>query len=370
MMTRECSITPYKICFVACGSGGHIFPAIALAEACKEKKWSIDFLTDHRGSHFLTPFKKMGSIIVFPKILSCTKKTFLGKCVQHFFMAIESFLYIMRKKTRPDLVWGFGGGMSFFPLLWARFFGIPCGIHQSDYMCGHANRLLSFFVQYTCVGYKDTLNLPQCVHPIVVGVPVRKAFDHTAPLALWKGPMHITILGGSQGASLWTKIFPKALTLLSSEEKKNIILTHQVPKNDVKKVQNAYKKLGCTAIVQPFFHNIAELFAKSHLVFSRAGALTLAELMKTGRPGFLVPYPFAKNNHQWWNANHVAQKEAGWMYSQKEISPEKIAAFLRKSLQNPRTIIYAGKCMRHMGHVDSTNIMVELFEKILHNLQK
>ncbi len=377
---KDASQQHYKVCFVACGSGGHTFPAVALAEACQEKEWDVDFLTDHRGARFLKPFHTMGNIISFPTFLSVSTRSFVGKwflsvstrsfvgkCIHHFFMAVESFWYMARKKIRPDLVWGFGGGMSFFPLLWARLFGIPCGIHQSDHIFGKANRWLSFFVQYTCVGYENTRNIPASVHPIIVGIPVRKAFDHAAPLALWEGPMHITILGGSQGASFWTKLFPKALALLTPEEKKNIVIVHQAPEKEREHIQKAYKALGCTAMVQPFFHNIPELFEKSHVVFSRAGALTIAELMKTGRPGFLVPYPLAKNDHQWWNAAYVSQKEGGWMCAQKEMSPEKIATFLQKSLLNPRSIIHAGKCMRHMGQTKSAQIIVELFEKILHN---
>lgn len=350
-----------KVILVACGSGGHVFPALAVAEECRKEGWEVCFWTDSRGAKFFPP-KIQQELCILPTWTHPSKARWIPY-IKQIKMAFQSFYKLFTQ--RPDLVWGFGGGMSFFPLMWARFLGIPCGIHQSDCVLGRANRLLSFMVHHTVVGYEHTSNMPKKVHPKILGVPVRAAFEQIAPLSLCQRKLHVTLLGGSQGAHLWTRYMPKALALLMPEDRERLVIWHQCPKEDEAALRIAYEAFGISNTVRSFFENMPEVLENSHLIFSRAGASTLAELMLAGRPAFLVPYPLAKDNHQWWNAQYVVQQEGGWICKEGDLSPEKLAQFIQQTLKSPHGLMYAGICMRRMGHTQSARQLVDLFSEIM-----
>ena len=351
---------------VAGGTGGHIFPAIAVAETCCANNEEVVLLTDRRGQRFVKTsiFSKI-IVIPFLKIFlffENRQSFFLFRMIHLSILPFASLLAILR--IRPKVIWGFGGKLSLFPLIWAKILGIPCGIHQSDRILGRTNRFLSKIVDYVALSYEKTYKVPANIKPIITGTPVRDAFKKIPPLYIKENKnLHICILGGSQGANIWGNIVPQAISLLLPHEQKRLYIVHQCPQDQQSLVSSFYKKTHANFVLKSFITDMVEVLYNTHLVLSRAGASTLAELMTTGRPAFLVPYPFAMDEHQWWNAQWVVQNGAGWMCREEDLNLSKLAKFLQDVLHNPEKLMKVGKFMKALGANDASYAIYEIMQK-------
>lgn len=351
-----------RIVLVAGGSGGHLFPAIAVAEECYRHKTPAILLTDRRGARFVKGYEKIfDKIKIVPSLGFVSEQGWLPKILTLGFLAIESLGYFLI--ARPLLVWGFGGKITFFPVLWARLLGITCGIHQSDRVLGRANRLLARITSHVMVGYERTEKVPKGVKYQTIGVPVRSGFEHISPLSHLPEKLHITILGGSQGAVMWNTVVPQALAAMPAEDQCRLVILHQCPRMYHADLEKAYQATQAAVKLVAFIEDMPTVLEASHLVLSRSGASTVAELMLSGRPAFFVPYPFSTDQHQWWNAQYVVQKEGGWLCRQEDLSPEKLAKFLSQCLHNSQKLIYASRCMRAMG---KPNVAARMYAYFCH----
>lgn len=334
---------------IAGGSGGHMFPAVAVAQQAQDDAQPCVLLTDQRGLRFLSPQDRdlFFSIVVFPPLKVSNAPSFLFKALAHL------------RRLKPSVALGFGGKMSFIPLLVARLLHIRCGLHQSDTILGQANR---WMLRWMHASFSAHDHRPYATH--VIGTPVRKVYGTIRPLeANTMGEkLHLLVLGGSQGAQFWSKLLPETFGLLPESVQKKIHVTHQCRAEEVDALKEKYAALGLAGSdIFSFCFAVHEKIDRAHIVFSRAGASTLAELMVAGRGALLVPYPYAKNNHQKHNADFIVKGEGGWSYDQEALSPQVLAEFLVARLHNHEELLYAGKKMKEMSSPNAANVLYKFF---------
>ena len=341
------------IILVSGGSGGHVFPAIALAEYAHSRDQPVVLITDARGSRFIENDRELFSHVKLVPQLSVLSS-----------IAIYGHMKRLYRQYQPKAILGFGGIMTVLPLLMARLYGIPCAIHQSDAVLGRANRLLAPWMNRVFVGHplhcyaKHTSSKTQHKWH-TIGTPIRQKFSHIMPHARIEKPLKILILGGSQGAKIWSTLLPAALSMLSTSDQRSIHIQHQSPQEDRPFLMESYEKMSLASFeVAPFFTRITETLSWAHVVFSRAGASTLAELAHCHRPAFLVPYPLAIDNHQHCNARSHTHEHRAWMYTQSELTPSHVATTIKGWLDKPEELLYGEKQIK-MPH--PVNACSELF---------
>jgi|LauGreDrversion4_2_1035121.scaffolds.fasta_scaffold63624_2 UDP-N-acetylglucosamine--N-acetylmuramyl-(pentapeptide) pyrophosphoryl-undecaprenol N-acetylglucosamine transferase len=327
--------THNPIIVVAGGSGGHVFPAIALAEYAHQQGEHIILITDTRGARFIEKDRSFFSHI---EILPPAS-------VRTAFSIYQTIKTLYQQHPAKAVV-GFGGITTVAPLFMARIKGIRCAIHQSDAILGRANRFLaplmdSVFVGHGLECYGKHISKSKTHQWRTISTPVRQAFTAITAHTSISLPLHILIIGGSQGAKIWSTLLPQALAMLSADQQKSLRIRHQSLQSDCTDLAHQYSRLNLDSFqVAPFFSDMVDMLSWSHVVFSRAGASTLAELSCAQRPAFLVPYPFAIDHHQYFNACAHAQSNRSWMVPEAELTALYIADKIRSWLDKPDELLY------------------------------
>ena len=318
-----------KIIITAGGTGGHTIPALCIAKKLLEtKRYSLEFITDLRGIKNLSIPNDLPTGILNLNLY--TKKG----CIYKFLGLIEllySTLIVLLQflKNRPNRVIGFGGFPS-FPVIFSAFLlRIPYALHEQNAILGKVNRYFQKWSKILFLSFENTKKVS--AHSVVVGNPVRDEFDKTFPTS---NNFNFLILGGSQGASIFSKIIPLAFQKLDASLFNNITVYQQVRKEDKENVQKLYHGLGIKAYVETFFSNIPELMNQASWVISRGGASTIAELMHSNKKALIIPYPFAMDDHQKLNASLFVEKGYGFMIEEKDLSTETMALFLEECLRS------------------------------------
>lgn len=353
-----------RIILVAGGTAGHIFPALSVIRTLKDKGYTVTLMTN-RGD-FSLYFQDVDQVCLM-KTIGMHHGTF-SFCVNLMRDVFQCFSYFFRYYFTIHSVWGFGSYTSFPALVSARIMGLSTGLHQSDKVWGKANRFFGSFVKKIATGFfYDTEN------PAYTWLK-QKTWQWTKTpvrdnIRLYHGKMHpkskdsginILILGGSLGAKVWTDYVPKALSLLPESIQKNLSITHQVHTSWLHKTEDLYKKTWVTFQCSSFIQNIEQKIFQADLILSRAGASTLAEIATIGRACLMMPYPRAKNNHQYYNA--CAFKTGGWVVQEKEDFSVFFQIFC-DILYNPKVLSQKAEHMRrfscHMAHGDLVRFMLE-----------
>ncbi len=359
-----------KIIITTGGTGGHIFPAEAIAKGLLQAGYDITFVTDKRGASF----RKLTEIPT--KIISATSVTgrsFLGKVGALFILgwgAVQSIFYMLLH--RPDLVIGVGGYASLPAVRMAQFLHIPTIVHEQNAVLGRANRLLAPRVKLIATAFADTKRVPPGISTHQVGQPVRDAILEKINTPYpEKEVFHLLITGGSQGARFLSRELPKALLNLPDSIRAQMIITQQARPEDVDDLQKLYQDAGFYATtVQSFFDNMPELLARSNLVIGRAGSSTLAELAIVGRPGIYIPLPTSADNHQFENARQFAESGAGWLVVEKDFDADALSKRLQELILNLPELKTAAKASAALAHPDVAQKMVELIYPILNGDKK
>lgn len=354
-----------KIIITTGGTGGHIFPAEAIAKGLLAAGYEVTFMTDKRGATFRKLTEVPTKVIA---ATSVTGRSFFGKITAAgilFFGVLQASWYMLMNK--PAMVIGVGGYASLPAVLAAQFLRIPTVVHEQNAVLGRANRLLAPRVKLIATAFADTKRVPPGISTHLVGQPVRDAILQKMNTPYPEGEVfHLLITGGSQGARFLSKELPKALLKLPDSVRSQMVITQQARPEDVDDLQKLYQDAGFYATtVQSFFDNMPELLARSNLVIGRAGSSTLAELAIVGRPGIYVPLPSAADNHQFENARQFAESGAGWLVVESDFDADNLAKRLQELIENKEELKTASTASFALAHPDVAEKMVALIDPLL-----
>lgn len=365
MSKRETSVL-----LAAGGTGGHLFPAQALAEELARRAIAVDLATDMRGDRYGTGFPARAVYRLPSATLAGKSPVAMARTAWLLSRGlVASFALI--GKLRPDVVVGFGGYPTFPPLKAASLRRVPTVLHEQNAVLGRANRLLANGVTRIATSFSATKFLGPDLIPKVrlTGNPVRTAVIEAARRPYWRpepgGPLQLLVFGGSQGARFFSEAVPPALALLPPEIRGRLQVVQQARAEDVEAVLAAYGASGIAAEVSSFFGDLPERMAKSHLVIARSGASTVAELTVVGRPAILVPLPHALDNDQLQNASRLAESGAAWCIEQKELSLQRLAQDIGALLANPDRLAAAATAAKQEGRPDAVNRLADLVEELI-----
>ncbi|HPU79486.1 undecaprenyldiphospho-muramoylpentapeptide beta-N-acetylglucosaminyltransferase [Accumulibacter sp.] len=307
---------------MAGGTGGHVFPGLAVADLLKSRDWRVVWMGAPDGLEAkLVPPR--GYEMAWVRFAALRGKGLLRKLLLpiHLFAACWQARREIRR-VRPDVVLGMGGYVSFPGGMMAALLGCPLIIHEQNSIAGLANRVLARFARRVACGFPNAL--PSGVW---VGNPLRPEMSRVpAPaqrLAGRRAPLHLLILGGSQGAAALNDIVPRGLALIDSEQRPLVV--HQAGEKHLAQLRQNYEAAGVQAHCAAFIDDMAGAYEWADLVICRAGALTVAELAATGVASVLVPFPYAVDDHQTHNAIFLSQAGGAILLPQDQMTPESIS---------------------------------------------
>ena len=358
------------VLLAAGGTGGHVFPAEALASELLNRGYRLGLVTDKRG-------KVYGGALGELETYRIAAGGIAGKGL---FSKIKSVLELgigtlqawrLLKQLKPDAVIGFGGYASVPTMMAATFTSTRTGIHEQNALLGRANRLLAGRVDAIASSFADTRGVPEANAGSIklTGMPVRALIAEKAdvpfPATEGDAPLGVLVLGGSQGATVLSEIVPAALAKLPEDIKARLDVTQQCREEDLQAVQNAYSTMGIRAHLATFIDDVPERMAKAHVVISRAGASTVSEALAVGRPSILVPYPFAADDHQTYNAQAVDAAGAGWIMPQDTFTADNLAMRLDSLLGLPAVLEKAARCAKELGEADAAKHLADMVAELI-----
>ncbi len=353
-------MTRQLFAIAAGGTGGHLYPAVALAEELVGRGHRVIFLTDERGAAYRGLTDDVQRLVLSAGRVDRGRLRQLSGAVK-LLRGVAQARRIYRNEP-PALVVGFGGYPSIAPMLAARLSGIPCVLHEQNAHLGRANRLAARFASALALSFVHTARLPSAARAHLVGNPVRRdivdvaAHPYAPPAS--NDPIGLLILGGSQGASVFSRIVPAAVENLADRARLRIV--HQCRQEDLENTRETYAHLGIPATVATFFDDVAGLLRDTHLVISRAGASTMAELGAVGRPAILVPYPYAAEDHQTANARAMATAGGGWVFPESDLTADKLCRHLDILIRTPSMLASAAAAAHQFGHRDAAARLADL----------
>lgn len=310
------------ILIMAGGTGGHIFPALTVADKMRAAGWRVVWLGNPEGMEArLVP--QHGFEMVWVKFSALRGKGLLRKLLLPFNL-LRGFWQGLKaiRQVRPNVVLGMGGYITFPGGMMAALTGVPLVLHEQNSVAGLANRVLAGVADRIVTGFPEVLAKGQWL-----GNPVRDEIATLAPpaerFAERSGPLHLLVIGGSLGAKALNDAVPKGLALLSAAEQPQIV--HQAGEKLIDELKANYAAVGVQAHCVPFIEDMAGAYEWADLVICRAGALTIAELAAAGVASILVPFPHAVDDHQTGNARFLVNVGGAFLLPQNELTPDSIA---------------------------------------------
>jgi UDP-N-acetylglucosamine--N-acetylmuramyl-(pentapeptide) pyrophosphoryl-undecaprenol N-acetylglucosamine transferase len=356
------------IVLMAGGTGGHLFPAMALAQELRRRGHVIHLMTDERVSGYGDNFPAKEVHIVpsaTPSIRNAVKlAAATGKLGWGTLVAFG-----MLGRIRPEAMVGFGGYPTVPPFLAGRMRGIPGIVHDSNAVLGRANLLLARYANAVALAFEKTARAEAFAEKsVVTGNPVRDRVQAVAgtpyPAFGASDPLKLLVTGGSQGARVFGELLPPAIALLPEALRSRLQLTQQCRPEDLDRVAEAYRLAKVNVELQSFFTDLPERMAGSHLVVSRSGASTVAELCVIGRPAILIPLPGAIDADQKMNALVLDRAGGGWIAEQGGLTPQILAEKLQSLLEAPDRLAKAASAAKSLGRPDAVALLADLTEKL------
>lgn len=348
------------------GTGGHLFPAQALAEALTRRGHVVDLVTDERvmkyGASF--PARKIYEVpAATPSGGSPIAKVKAGLTLLWGGLKARSVI----SDVKPHAIVGFGGYPTVPPMLAAKGARVPSILHEQNAVIGRANKFLSGAVDLIATGFRTLDGVPEAIRPKLrhVGNPLRAPVLAAADAPYPESDrLRVVVTGGSQGARVMSDVVPEAVAMLSAQERARLALTQQARGEDEARVRDAYARLGFPADIQPFFADLPARMAAAHLVIARSGASTVAELAAIGRACVLVPFPHALDADQAKNAVELERAGAATVIAQTQFTPERLAQELRDALADPETLKMRGDAARAVAVLDAAERLADLVEQV------
>jgi UDP-N-acetylglucosamine--N-acetylmuramyl-(pentapeptide) pyrophosphoryl-undecaprenol N-acetylglucosamine transferase len=361
-----------RIVIAGGGTGGHLFPGIAIAEELRRRDESTEVLffgTAHGIEASIVP--REGYPIKYLRAEGVVGKS-LGKKLVAVLKMMLSMVdsHRLLREIRPDALIGLGGYASFGPVLVGSLKSVPTVILEQNAVPGLTNRLLGRMSDIICVTYHESMSFFPKNKTYITGNPVRQGIvaakkDEAYELfGLEKGRFTIFIFGGSSGARKINNALCGAFTYLHDIRDK-IQFLHQTGKNDLEAVRETYRKWEFKGTVAAFIHQMPEAYAAADLVISRAGATTLAELTAVGRPAILVPYPFAAGNHQELNAQRLAEMGAARVILDHELDSETLARNIKELYENAEMRTEMQRSSKSLGKTEAAQKVMEIVMSLI-----
>jgi UDP-N-acetylglucosamine--N-acetylmuramyl-(pentapeptide) pyrophosphoryl-undecaprenol N-acetylglucosamine transferase len=365
----ETMTTPSLILLAAGGTGGHLFPAEALGVELIRRGFRVRLATDQRALRYSGLFTRDMIEMVPSETVRGRTPWQLAYTAAMLAAGMAVSLNLMRR-LKPAAVVGFGGYPTVPPLLAAKLFGVPGIIHDANAVLGRANRFLAGRVSAIATSLPGVLDRdPQLSgKTTTVGTPMRPAIlaaaavKYVAPEPA--GPFRLLVVGGSQGARVMADVVPGAIERLEPALWSRLILTQQVREEDLARVRAVYDRLKINAELAPFFSDLPARLASNHLVVSRSGAGTVAELAAIGRPSILVPLPGSIDQDQFANAGVLAQAGGALRIPQAEFTPDRLAAEISALAAEPARLTAMASAARSAGRLDAAERLADLVVKV------
>ncbi|MGP9822122.1 undecaprenyldiphospho-muramoylpentapeptide beta-N-acetylglucosaminyltransferase [Salinarimonas sp. NSM] len=340
------------------GTGGHLFPAEALAHVLRRLGLRVVLVTDERVGALAERFP--AEQVVSVPSATPSRRSLRGTidAVGQLWRGVVASRALI-KRLDPAVVVGFGGYPTVPPLVAAWTLGVPRAIHEQNGVIGRANRFLARRVSMIATGFPDVRGLPRGMRAQIVhtGNPVRQTVIEAArtlyPPAHKGAKLRVLVFGGSQGAKVMSDVVPEAVAKLPPEYLARLVITQQAREEDLPRVVSTYRALDAQAEVRPFFGDLPQRIADSHLVIARSGASTVAELAAIGRPSILVPLPGALDQDQAANARTLADIGAALMLPQSDFTPERLAAELVARFDHPERLTQAALAAKGAQRTDA-----------------
>ncbi|HVL70971.1 MAG TPA: undecaprenyldiphospho-muramoylpentapeptide beta-N-acetylglucosaminyltransferase [Beijerinckiaceae bacterium] len=345
------------------GTGGHLFPAEALAGALRARGARVALATDTRAGAMLDAFPA-------DEVVQIAAATPSGRSLVRMAQAAlvlgRGYLQARRaiRRLKPAVVVGFGGYPTVPPVFAASGMGVKTLLHEQNGVMGRANRFLAGRVTAIATGFPQVDGVPAGTPaPVHTGNPVRPAVIAAAATpypSLEDGRLRVLVFGGSQGARVMSEVVPAAVERLPAELRARLVLAQQAREEDLAQVRETYARLLEGADVQPFFKDLPQRMAGAHLVVSRSGASTVAELAVIGRPAILVPLPGALDQDQAANARALSAIGAATVLPQVEFTPERLAAEIVERFHDPQGLTAAAAAAKSAGIADAADRLATL----------
>jgi UDP-N-acetylglucosamine--N-acetylmuramyl-(pentapeptide) pyrophosphoryl-undecaprenol N-acetylglucosamine transferase len=357
------------ILLAAGGTGGHLFPAEALGVELIRRGYRLRLATDSRALRYSGLFSRDTIDVVPSATVRGRTPWSLALTGATLATGMAVSLNLMRR-LKPAAVVGFGGYPTLPPLLAARLLGVPGIIHEANAVLGRANRFLSRRVTAIATSLPGVLDRdPQLSgKTTTVGTPMRPAILAAAAVKFMSpeptGPLRLLVVGGSQGARVMADIVPGAIERLEPSLWNRLVLTQQVREEDMPRVRAVYDRHKINAELAPFFSDLPARLASSHLVVSRSGAGTVAELGAIGRPSILVPLPGAIDQDQFANAGVLAQAGGALRIAQGDFTPDRLAAEISALAAEPPRLTAMAAAARTVGRLDAAEQLADLVAKV------
>ncbi len=360
-------MNPETIILAAGGTGGHLYPAEALAQELLDRGHTVIIITDKRG----TAFQKLGEKVRIDCVRAATLKPGILskiKAVIDIEVGILQSFFLLGK-YKPALIVGFGGYPSFPAVIAGQIMGYPTILHEQNAVLGKANVWLAYAAKKIAVSLPDTRGIKPVDQAKVVltGNPVRAGIRtaRNNPYPPVDGSFEIFITGGSQAAKVFSEVVPEAVQQLPEDIKKRLRIVHQCREGDIPATIEKYRTAGVTADIKAFFNDMPERLSACHLFIGRSGASTVAETAVVGRPAIFVPYPGHADQQQLHNAELIARKDGAWIIQQEQFTPQFLARQIEQLVKNPALIENAAKAARACGQPEAVKNLADLVEREL-----
>ena len=353
MSTQPCAL------IMAGGTGGHIFPGLAVAQALRDKGWRV---------HWLGAPASMESRLVPARGFPLETVDFAGVRGKGFRTLVLLPLRLLKafwqslqvvRRVRPQVVVGLGGYITFPGGLMSVLGGKPLVLHEQNSIAGMANKVLALVADRVFTAFPKVFSNGKWI-----GNPLRAEFlTRAAPqerFAGRSGPLKVLVVGGSLGARALNTVVPQALALIAPEQRP--VVTHQAGEKQIDELRANYAAAGVQATLTPFIDNTAQAFADADLVICRAGASTVTEIAAVGAAAVFVPFPSAVDDHQTFNARFLVDQGAGWLLPQSELTPRVLAELLQKTERS--ALLQRGLAAKNLQQLHATDAVVAACEEL------
>lgn len=354
------------ILIMAGGTGGHVFPGLAVAAYFRKQGWRVVWLGTREGIEAKLVLQQ-GYDMAWVSFSGVRGKGVLRLA----FLPLQLLLAFWQSAQalfahRPDVVLGFGGYTAFPGGMMAALLNRPLVIHEQNSIAGLTNKVLAKLADKVLVAFPDAFGAAKAQNMVWTGNPVREAIAHIAPpqarYAQRSGPLRLLVVGGSLGAQVLNEVVPQALALLPQPQRP--IVTHQSGTRHFAALKHAYAQAGVAARIEAFIDDMAQCYAESDLVICRAGALTVAEIAAAGVASLFVPYPHAVDDHQTYNARFLADQGAATLLPQAELSPPALARLLAGFARDQ--LLTMAQRARALGKPEATRSVAEHCMELAH----